>query len=55
MDTAGVSGPVGSGSWLSYEKLCPIAIAYCTIMMAVWIPIEISNSYTIHGSGMMFR
>ena len=54
MDTAGVSGPVGSGSWLSYEKLCPIAIAYCTIMMAVWIPIEISNSYTIHGSGMMF-
>lgn len=50
MDTAGVSGPVGSGSWLSYEKLCPIAIAYCTIMMAVWIPIEISNSYTIHGS-----
>jgi hypothetical protein len=39
------------GSWLSYEKLFPIAIAYCTIMMAVWIPITISNSYTIHNAG----
>lgn len=37
-----------SGSWLSYEKLYPIAIAYCTIMMAIWIPVTISNSYTIH-------
>lgn len=50
METDTASGRGSSGSCLSYEKIYPIAIAYCTIMMAVWIPVEISNSYTIHGS-----
>jgi len=49
MDSAVVPRQSGNGSWLSYEKISPIAIAYCMIMLAVWIPIEISNSYTIHG------
>jgi len=49
METDTASGRGSSGSCLSYEKIYPIAIAYCTIMMAVWIPVEISNSYTIHG------
>jgi len=45
------NAPVSTGgSWLSYEKLSPIAIAYCTVMLAVWIPIAISNSHTIHST-----
>jgi len=34
--------------WISYEKLYPLAIAFCTIMMAIWIPITIANTYIIH-------
>ena len=37
--------------WISYEKLYPLAIAFCTIMMAIWIPITIANSYIIHDAG----
>jgi len=48
METHIASGRPGNGSWFSYEKLYPIAIAYCAIMMAIWIPIEITNSLTIH-------
>jgi len=39
-----------SRSWLSYEKIYPIAIAFCTIMMAIWTPITIANSYIIHNA-----
>ena len=54
METHVAPGRTGTGSWFSYERLYPIAIAYCTVMIAIWIPIEISNTLTIHGQGRMF-
>ena len=43
---------VGEG-YFSYEKIRPIAMAFCSVMLLIWIPITIANSYTIHNSGMM--
>ena len=54
METHVAPGRPGTGSWFSYERLYPIAIAYCAVMIAIWIPIEISNTLTIHGQGRMF-
>ena len=41
---------VGEG-YFSYEKIRPIAMAFCSVMLLIWIPITIANSYTIHNSG----
>ena len=54
METHVAPGRTGTGSWFSYEKLYPIAIAYCAVMIAIWIPIEISNTLTIYSRGRMF-
>ena len=43
---------VGEG-YFSYEKIRPIAMAFCSVMLLIWIPITIANSYTIHNSGTM--
>ena len=49
---ATTGGQVGGG-YLSYEKIRPIAMAFCSVMLVIWIPITIANSYTIHNSGKM--
>ena len=45
-----MAAAAGEG-YFSYEKIRPVAMGFCSVMLLIWIPITISNSYTIHNSG----